>query len=53
MKKGQKPTYFIGKYMQGLEIRYQKIENIALVLVMASRRLKKYFLANTIIVRTD
>ncbi|CAJ2651997.1 unnamed protein product [Trifolium pratense] len=38
---------------RGPELRYQQIEKIALALVYAARRLRHYFLAHTIVVRTD
>ncbi|CAJ2671137.1 unnamed protein product [Trifolium pratense] len=50
---GQKPVYFTSKALQGPELRYQQIEKIALALVYAARRLRHYFLAHTIVVRTD
>ncbi|RDX58415.1 hypothetical protein CR513_62272, partial [Mucuna pruriens] len=49
----QKPVYFTSKVLQGPEKRYQKIEKAALALVTASRRLRPYFQAFNIIVRTD
>ncbi|MCI18201.1 maturase K, partial [Trifolium medium] len=50
---GQKPVYFTSKALQGPELRYQQIEKVALALVVAARRLRQYFLAHTITVRTD
>jgi ribonuclease HI len=50
---GQKPVYFTSKALQGPELRYQCIEKIALALVVVARRLRQYFLAHTIVVRTD
>ncbi|MCI15269.1 maturase K, partial [Trifolium medium] len=50
---GQKPMYFTSKALQGPELRYQQIEKVALALVNAARRLRHYFLAHTIMVRTD
>ena len=46
----QHPIYFISKALQGPEMRYQKIEKIALALVIAARRLRQYFQAHTIII---
>jgi hypothetical protein len=37
----------------GPETRYQKIEKVALALLTEARRLRQYFLANTVIVWTD
>ncbi|GAU41925.1 hypothetical protein TSUD_25660 [Trifolium subterraneum] len=50
---GQKPVYFTSNALQGPELRYQRIEKVALALVTAARRLRYYFLAHTIVVRTD
>ncbi|CAJ2663183.1 unnamed protein product [Trifolium pratense] len=50
---GQKPVYFTSKALQGPELRYTQIEKVALALINAARRLRHYFLAHTIIVRTD
>ncbi|XP_058765523.1 uncharacterized protein LOC131639017 [Vicia villosa] len=50
---GQKPVYFTSKALQGPEVRYQQIEKVALALVTAARRLRYYFLAHTIVIRTD
>ncbi|XP_050877934.1 uncharacterized protein LOC127081757 [Lathyrus oleraceus] len=50
---GQKPIYFTSKALQGPELRYQQIEKVALALINTARRLRYYFLAHTIKVRTD
>ncbi|XP_058733219.1 uncharacterized protein LOC131604820 [Vicia villosa] len=50
---GQRPIYFTIKALQGPEVRYQQIEKVRLALVTAARRLRHYFLAHTIIVRTE
>jgi len=50
---GHKPIYFTNKALLGPETRYQKIEKVALALLTAARRLRQYFLAHTVIVRTD
>ncbi|GAU33272.1 hypothetical protein TSUD_279460 [Trifolium subterraneum] len=50
---GQKPVYFTSKALQGPELRYQRIEKVAIALVNAARRLRYYFLAHTIMVRTN
>ena len=50
---GQKPLYFTSKSLLGPETRYQKIEKVALALLTAARRLRQYFLAHTVVVRTD
>ncbi|XP_058766110.1 uncharacterized protein LOC131639642 [Vicia villosa] len=50
---GQKPIYFTSKALKGPEVRYQQIEKFVLALKTASRRLKHYFLAHTIILLTE
>jgi len=50
---GQKPVYFTSKALLGTETRYKKIEKAALALLAAVRRLRQYFLAHTVVVRTD
>ncbi|XP_058755917.1 uncharacterized protein LOC131629132 [Vicia villosa] len=50
---GQKPIYFTSKALQGPEIRHQQIEKVGLALITATRRLIHYFLAHTIVVRTE
>ena len=49
----QFPVYFVSKTLQGVEIRYQKLEEVALPPVFAARCLRQYFQAHTIIVKTD
>jgi ribonuclease HI len=49
----QNPVYFISKALAGPEVRYQRIEKVALALVTAARKLRRYFLAHSIVVRTD
>ena len=52
-QEGHKPTYFTSKALLGPETSYQKIEKVALALVTATGRLKQFFLAHTIVIRTD
>ncbi|CAJ2668042.1 unnamed protein product [Trifolium pratense] len=52
-EQGQKPVYFVSKALQGPELRYLQIEKTALAVVMAARNLRHYFLAHSIIIRTD
>ncbi|XP_019423011.1 PREDICTED: uncharacterized protein LOC109332484 [Lupinus angustifolius] len=40
---GQHPVYFTSKALQGLELRYQKLEKVAYALLIATRRLRQYF----------
>ncbi|GKF02392.1 reverse transcriptase domain-containing protein, partial [Tanacetum coccineum] len=49
----QMPIYFVSLALQGPEINYTSIEKLVLALVHASKRLKRYFQAHTIIVITD
>jgi len=50
---GKKPVYFTNKALLGPETRYQKIEKLALSLLTTARRLRQYFLAHIVVVRTD
>ncbi|RTK55697.1 hypothetical protein DRJ74_15400, partial [Enterococcus faecalis] len=50
---GQHPIYFVSKALQGAELNYQKIEKFAYALVFTARRLRPYFQAHTIKVRTN
>ncbi|GAU50817.1 hypothetical protein TSUD_410870, partial [Trifolium subterraneum] len=52
-EQGQKPVYFVSRALQGPELRYLQIEKIALTVIMAARKLRYYFLAHSIIIRTD
>ncbi|GAU36139.1 hypothetical protein TSUD_316680 [Trifolium subterraneum] len=52
-EQGQKPVYFVSRALQGPELRYLQIEKIALAVIMAARKLRYYFLAHSIIIRTD
>ncbi|XP_072054907.1 uncharacterized protein [Arachis hypogaea] len=52
-KKEQKPIYFISKVLQDTEARYSRLEKLAFTLLSASRRLRQYFQAHPITVRTD
>nr|GEV02671.1 reverse transcriptase domain-containing protein [Tanacetum cinerariifolium] len=49
----QVPVYFISRALQGPEINYTPMEKLILALVSASKRLKRYFHAHTILVITD
>ena len=51
----QKPVNYISKAYQGAEIRYSRLEKLALVLALASiaRHLRHYFQSHTIIVVTN
>ncbi|GJU32769.1 reverse transcriptase domain-containing protein [Tanacetum coccineum] len=47
------PVYFVSRALRGLEINYTPMEKLVLALLSASRRLKRYFQAHTIVVITD
>ncbi|GJW12702.1 reverse transcriptase domain-containing protein [Tanacetum coccineum] len=47
------PVYFVSRTQQGPEINYMSMEKLVLALVHASKRLKRYFQAHTIIVFMD
>ena len=49
----QKPVYYISQAFQGVEARYPRIEKLAFALVIASRKLRPYFQAHTILVMTN
>nr|GEZ62566.1 reverse transcriptase domain-containing protein [Tanacetum cinerariifolium] len=49
----QIPIYFVSRALQGPEINYTPMEKLILALVSASKRLKRYFQAHTIVVITD
>ncbi|GJR55336.1 reverse transcriptase domain-containing protein [Tanacetum coccineum] len=49
----QFPIYFVSHALQGPEINYTPMEKLILALVTASKQLKRYFQAHTIIVITD
>lgn len=41
--KEQKAIYFVSRVLQGAEVMYQKIEKLALALVVIAQRLRPYF----------
>ncbi|GJX05860.1 reverse transcriptase domain-containing protein [Tanacetum coccineum] len=49
----QLPVYFVSRALRGPEINYTPMEKLVLALLSASRRLKRYFQAHTIVVITD
>ncbi|XP_057756174.1 uncharacterized protein LOC130975385 [Arachis stenosperma] len=51
--RAQQPVYFISRALQGAELRYSKLEKLALTLLTSSRRLKQYFQSHQVVVRTD
>ncbi|GJS90865.1 reverse transcriptase domain-containing protein [Tanacetum coccineum] len=53
-REGKKmPVYFVSRALRGPEINYMPMEKLVLALLSASRRLKRYFQAHTIVVITD
>ncbi|XP_015936371.1 uncharacterized protein LOC107462306 [Arachis duranensis] len=51
--KAQQPIYFVSRALQGVELRYSKLEKLALTLLTSSRRLRQYFQGHRVVVRTD
>ena len=49
----QKPMYYTSKVLHGAKERYQRIKKLAYAVVLASKRLKHYFKAHPVVVRTD
>ncbi|GKD87164.1 reverse transcriptase domain-containing protein [Tanacetum coccineum] len=49
----QMPVYFVSRALQGPKINYTSMEKLVLALGHASKRLKRYFQAHTIIIITD
>lgn len=44
----QRPVYFVSKVLQGLEVRYSKIEKTALAVMTTARKLRPCFLSHLI-----
>ena len=40
---GEKSVYFVSRVFKGAELRYQKIERLALALINMARKLRPYF----------
>nr|XP_025608164.1 uncharacterized protein LOC112701641 [Arachis hypogaea] len=51
--RAQQPVYFVSRALQGAELRYSKLEKLALALLTSSRRLKQYFQGYQVVIRTD
>ena len=49
----QKPIYYTGRALRGVEGRYSNIEKLAFALVIALRKLRPYFQVHTIVILTD
>ena len=52
-EKVQVPVYFVSHTLKNAEIRYSTVEKFGLALYMASKKLRPYFCAHSIIVLTD
>ena len=50
---GLKLVYFTSKALLGLETRYLNIEKVVVALLTTAQRLRQYFSAHTVVVRTD
>ncbi|XP_075515629.1 uncharacterized protein LOC142550286 [Primulina tabacum] len=49
----QKPVYYASHALRGPELRYSKVEKIAIALVITARKLRPYFLSHQIVVLTN
>ncbi|KAI3740512.1 hypothetical protein L2E82_30973 [Cichorium intybus] len=49
----QSPVYFVSRALQGPEVNYPILEKLVLALIYAARRLRRYFQAHKIEVRTS
>ena len=47
------PVYYVSQAFQGAEAKYQRIEKIVFTLIVASCKLRPYFLVNPILVMTN
>jgi len=50
---GEKPVYFISKVFKGAELRYQRIERLALAIITTAIKLRPYFQSHRIILKTN
>ncbi|RDX79008.1 hypothetical protein CR513_40612, partial [Mucuna pruriens] len=49
----QRPIYYVNKVLQGVELRYQKIEKATLIIVITARKLRPYFESHPVIYRIN
>ncbi|XP_039687770.1 uncharacterized protein [Medicago truncatula] len=49
----EKPIYFVSRVLKGAELRYQKIEKLALAVIITARKLRPYFQSHKIVIRTN
>jgi len=52
-EEGERPVYFVSKVFKGAELRYQKIERLALAIITTARKLRPYFQSHKIMVKTN
>jgi len=48
-----RPVFFVSHVLKDAELRYARIEKIALALVQATKKMSRYFQAHTVVVLTD
>jgi len=53
LEEGERPLYFVSKVFKGAQLRYQKIERLALAIITTARKLRPYFQSHKIIVNTN
>ena len=46
-------VYYVSKILRGAEIRYPKLDKLAMIVVHTSKKLRQYFQAHSIIIRTN
>lgn len=51
--KVEKPMYFVRKVLKGSEKHYQKIEKLALVVIIIAIKIQPYFQGHIILVKTN
>lgn len=49
----EKPIYFVSRVLKGAELRYQKIEKLALAVIVTARKLRSYFQSHKVVIRTN
>ena len=49
----QVPVYYVSKRLYDAELRYPKLERLALTLFVSTRKLRHYFLAHSVVVFTN
>ena len=49
----QRPVYYTSQAFQGAKAKYPRIEKMDFALIVASKKLRPYFQAHTILVMTD